>query len=86
MPRIDLLFPDLKSRLPTDRGYPLYSALSRILPRLHDGTLPFRLMPNCGTVPATFFHLFLDRQGEPIARVWQTKMGSTATIRRPAES
>ena len=26
--------------------------------------------------------LFLDRQGDPIARVWQTKMGSTATIRR----
>ena len=25
---------------------------------------------------------FLDRRGDPYARVWQTKMGSTAAIRR----
>jgi CRISP-associated protein Cas1 len=26
--------------------------------------------------------IFLNRHGEPLARVWQTKMGSTAAIRR----
>jgi CRISPR-associated protein Cas1 len=26
--------------------------------------------------------VFLDRHGDPFARVWQTKMGSTAAIRR----
>ena len=26
--------------------------------------------------------VFLDKSGHPTARVWQTKMGSTATIRR----
>src|SRR5207253_1281401 len=26
--------------------------------------------------------VFLDRHGDPYARVWQTKMGSTAAIRR----
>src|SRR5438270_7396267 len=26
--------------------------------------------------------VFLDRYGDPYARVWQTKLGSTATIRR----
>ena len=26
--------------------------------------------------------VFLDKSGQPTARVWQTKMGSTATIRR----
>ena len=26
--------------------------------------------------------VFLDKSGTPTARVWQTKMGSTATIRR----
>src|SRR4051812_40054960 len=48
MPKIDLLFPVIGSRLPTDHGYPLYSALSRILPRLHEGTLPFGLLPISG--------------------------------------
>ena len=26
--------------------------------------------------------MFLDKSGQPTARVWQTKMGSTAAIRR----
>ena len=26
--------------------------------------------------------VFMDKSGQPTARVWQTKMGSTATIRR----
>ncbi len=35
MATIDLLFPVVGTRLPTDHGYPLYAALSRALPCLH---------------------------------------------------
>jgi CRISPR-associated protein Cas6 len=48
MAKVDMLFPVLGTCLPTDHGYALYSALSRILPRLHDGTLPFGLVPITG--------------------------------------
>src|SRR5947209_6627416 len=45
-PLIDLLFPALGTRLPTDHGYSLYSCVSRVLPCLHDGTVPFALRPD----------------------------------------
>lgn len=42
---IDLLFSVVGRQLPTDHSYPLYSALTRLLPCLHDGTVPFALAP-----------------------------------------
>jgi CRISPR-associated protein Cas6 len=44
-PYVDLLFPAVGARLPTDHGYPLYSCVSRLLPCLHDGSVPFALAP-----------------------------------------
>src|SRR4051812_41927300 len=48
MPMIDLCFPLLGPSLPTDHGYELYAALSRLLPALHDG-LPCRVAPVRGS-------------------------------------
>ncbi len=45
MNSLDLLFPVVGRRLPTDHSYPLYSALTHLLPCLHDGTVPFALAP-----------------------------------------
>lgn len=45
---IDLAFPLLGPSLPTDHGYELYGALSRLLPALHDG-LACRVGPVRGT-------------------------------------
>ena len=47
-PLIDLLFPAVGTRLPTDHGYSLYSCVSRLLPCLHDGSIPFALVPITG--------------------------------------
>jgi CRISPR-associated protein Cas6 len=41
MNMVDLLFPVVGTRMPTDHGYTLYSAISRLLPRLHDGSVRF---------------------------------------------
>ena len=35
MPHVDLLFPVLGETLPTDHAYPLYGALSRLVPTFH---------------------------------------------------
>jgi CRISPR-associated protein Cas6 len=48
MAMIDLLFPVIGSRLPTDHGYALYSAVSHQLSCLHDGSLDFSLVPVTG--------------------------------------
>jgi CRISPR-associated protein Cas6 len=48
MPLIDLMFPLLGPSLPTDHGYELYSALSRLLPALHAG-LACRIAPVRGS-------------------------------------
>jgi CRISPR-associated endonuclease/helicase Cas3 len=48
MASLDLLFPVVGTRLPTDHSYPLYSALSHLLPCLHDGSVPFRMAPVTG--------------------------------------
>jgi CRISPR-associated protein Cas6 len=48
IPLIDLLFPAVGTRLPADHGYPLYSCISRLLPCLHDGSVPFALLPITG--------------------------------------
>src|SRR5262245_36175660 len=48
MNRVDLLFPVVGQRVPTDHGYALYSALSRALKCLHDGTVPFARGPISG--------------------------------------
>lgn len=45
---LDLLFPVVGARLPTDHAYPLYSALSRLLPSLHNGGVRFGLAPVTG--------------------------------------
>lgn len=45
---VDLVFPVLGSRLPTDHGYALYGAMSRLLPCLHDGSFPFGFVPITG--------------------------------------
>jgi CRISPR-associated protein Cas6 len=45
---LDLLFPVVGQRLPTDHGYLLYGALSRTLPCVHDGSVPFSLAPITG--------------------------------------
>jgi CRISPR-associated protein Cas6 len=45
---IDLLFPVLGSRLATDHGYALYSAISHELTCLHDGSVLFGLLPVTG--------------------------------------
>ena len=47
-PLIDLLFPAVGTRVPTDHGYPLYSCISRLLPCLHDGSVRFALLPITG--------------------------------------
>ncbi len=48
MTTVDLLFPVIGSRLPTDHNYALYSALSRWVPCLHDGSVEFGLAPVTG--------------------------------------
>src|SRR5262249_21304034 len=40
--------PVIGRRLPTDHAYALYSAISRLLPRLHGGEVPFGLAPVTG--------------------------------------
>jgi CRISPR-associated protein Cas6 len=45
MTTIDLLFPVVGTRLPTDHGYPLYAAMSRALPCLHDGSVKVGIAP-----------------------------------------
>lgn len=47
---VDLAFPVIGPRLPTDHGYLLYSAISRLLPCVHDGSVTFGL----GTVPGQY--------------------------------
>jgi CRISPR-associated protein Cas6 len=45
---VDLCFNVVGQRLPTDHAYPLYSALCRLVPALHDGSLRFGLLPISG--------------------------------------
>jgi CRISPR-associated protein Cas6 len=48
MAMVDLLFPVVGARLPTDHGCALYSAMSRLLPCVHDGTVRFGMAPVTG--------------------------------------
>lgn len=48
MPIVDLLFPALGGRVPVDHGYPLYAALSKLLPGVHRGELPVAFAPLSG--------------------------------------
>lgn len=48
MSTVDLLFPVIGRRLPTDHVYCLFSAVSGLLPRLHAGEVPFGLAPVTG--------------------------------------
>jgi CRISPR-associated protein Cas6 len=43
MAMIDLHFPVVGSRLPTDHGYALYSALTEMIPVLHGESIPWRV-------------------------------------------
>jgi CRISPR-associated protein Cas6 len=47
-PLIDLLFPVRGDVLPTDHGYALYGAFSRIVPRFHAAGAEFRFAPIAG--------------------------------------
>jgi CRISPR-associated protein Cas6 len=49
MPSIDLVFPVIGSRLPTDHSYPLYSSISHLLPALHQKEVDFALSPITGS-------------------------------------
>jgi Cas6 Crispr len=46
---VDLHFPVLGSRIPTDHGYALYAAVARIVPAVHANESPFRIAPIGGT-------------------------------------
>lgn len=48
MPAVDLLFPVVGVELPTDHGYPLYAALSNVLPGLHRPGFRFSVLPITG--------------------------------------
>jgi CRISPR-associated protein Cas6 len=45
MTTVDLLFPVRGETLPTDHHYPLFAALSRLVPWLHDATAPVAVAP-----------------------------------------
>ena len=42
---LELVFPAFGTFLPTDHAYPLYAALSGIVPTLHDEESPLRFAP-----------------------------------------
>jgi CRISPR-associated protein Cas6 len=42
---VDLLFPALGGTIPTDHAYPLYAALSRIVPEFHEPAAALRFAP-----------------------------------------
>ncbi len=73
---IDLSFPLLGPSLPTDHGYELYAAISRLLPALHDG-LNCRIAPVRGSyagdgklqLDARYSRLRVRLAPEAIARV-----------------
>lgn len=77
MNTVDLLFPVVGRRLRTDHSYSLYSALSRLLPCLHDGSLKYALAPIPGVYVGEGFlqcdlansHLRLRVRAEEIPRV-----------------
>jgi CRISPR-associated protein Cas6 len=46
---VDLVFPVVGFHLPTDHGYALYGAMSRLLPCLHDGSVRFGFLPITGS-------------------------------------
>jgi len=48
MQAVDLCFPVLGSELPMDHGYPLYAALSRLLPALHEISADLGIAPIAG--------------------------------------
>jgi CRISPR-associated protein Cas6 len=43
--QIDLVFPVLGDTIPIDHAYPLYGAISRLIPAIHSGELPARFAP-----------------------------------------
>ena len=45
---VELVFPVAGTSLPTDHAYPLYAALSGIVPRFHDDDSPLRFAPVTG--------------------------------------
>jgi CRISPR-associated protein Cas6 len=48
MPVVNVFFPVLGTTLPTDHGYELYAALSRLVPALHEGGRPLLVGPVLG--------------------------------------
>lgn len=61
MPIVELHFPVLGETLPTDHGYALYAALSRMLPALHKADLPISVGPISGVYEGNG-RLRLDRR------------------------
>jgi len=74
---LELVFPAFGTFLPTDHAYPLYGALSGIVPTFHDEESPLRFAPNTGrATPDGLLHLTEHSQ----LRV-QLTCGSAATSR-----
>lgn len=49
MPLIELHFPVLGTEIPSDHGYALYGAVSRLVPKLHAHEMPLRIGPIRGS-------------------------------------
>jgi len=55
---LELVFPAVGTFLPTDHAYPLYGALSGIVPQFHDEASPLRFAPITGrATPDGHLHL-----------------------------
>jgi CRISPR-associated protein Cas6 len=60
MPVVDVLYPVLGTTLPTDHLYPLYTALTKIVPAFHDGA-----------VRLTFASIAGQYGGRGLIRLWE---------------
>ena len=55
---LELVFPALGNTLPTDHAYPLYAALSGVVPKFHDKDSPLRFAPITGrATPDGLLHI-----------------------------
>ena len=77
MPTLELQFPVIGGTLPTDHAYPLYAALSRFVPALHDGQMPgLAIGPIGGT--------YMDGRNVPLGKAAPRSLNGSHRPRRPA--